>query len=191
MPWAVFFLPSHIIELTNFSTSVELYTGSGKTSRTTALLLRGIGYLRFRPLGSVFRSSLAAVGYACGIQRAADHVIAHAGKVLHTAPADQHDRVLLQVVADARDVRGHFDSISKPHAGDFPQRRIRLLGSGGVYAGAHPALLRTAIERRARSLPAWRLPPSSHKLVKRRHEFPLVEQTHRYLTVVRVGLPLV
>ena len=30
MLWAVVFLPSHIIELTNFSTRVELYTGSGR-----------------------------------------------------------------------------------------------------------------------------------------------------------------
>src|SRR5439155_2094896 len=37
-------LPCHIIEFTNFSTRVELYTGSGDTSRVTALLLRGILY---------------------------------------------------------------------------------------------------------------------------------------------------
>src|SRR6516164_8247744 len=100
MPWAVFFLPCHIIVLTNFSTSVELNTGSGKTSRTTALLLRGIGYLRFRPLGSVFRSPLAAIGDTRGVQRAANHVITYAGKVLHAAAADEHDRVLLQVMAN-------------------------------------------------------------------------------------------
>src|SRR4051794_19332210 len=134
MPWAVFFLPCHIIELTNFSTSVELYTGSGSTSRTTALRLRGIHYLRFGPLGPVFRPTLPAIGHPGGVQRTANHVIANAGKVLHTATADQHDRVLLEVVPNSGDVRGHFDSVRQPDAGDFPQRRIRLLRGGGVHA---------------------------------------------------------
>src|SRR5215831_19399053 len=100
MPCAVFFFPCHIIELTNFSTRVELYTGSGSTSRTTALLLRGIGFydLRLRSLGPVLRPALLAVGHPGGIQRAADDVIAHARQILHTAPADQHDRVLLEIV---------------------------------------------------------------------------------------------
>src|SRR5580658_1091543 len=33
MPWAVDFLPPHIIEFTNLVTSVDPYTGSGATSR--------------------------------------------------------------------------------------------------------------------------------------------------------------
>src|SRR5580693_7033674 len=104
MPWATVFLPCHIIEFTNFSTSVELYTGSGTTSRITALLLRGIRSLRFRSLGPVLRPALLAVGDAGGIQRPANHVIADAGEILHAPPADQHDRVLLQVVADPRNI---------------------------------------------------------------------------------------
>src|ERR1044071_9873659 len=125
MPCAVFFLPSHIIELTNFSTSVELYTGSGNTSRTTALRLRGIRFLRLGPLGPVFRPALPAIGYPGRIQRAANHVVPDARKILHAAPADQHDRVLLEVVPDAGDVRRYFDSVRQPDARHFPQRRIR------------------------------------------------------------------
>src|SRR3954469_1944789 len=171
MPWGVFFLPSHIIELTNFSTSVELYTGSGSTSRTTALRLRGIHYLRFGPLGPVFRPALPAIGHPCSVQCSANHVIANAGKVLYAAPANQHDRVLLEVVPDSGDVRRHFDSVRQPDAGDFPQRRIRLLGRGGVHTGANATFLRAAVQRRARGLPAWRLAAVTHKLVKRRHDF--------------------
>src|SRR5438128_11120158 len=81
--------------------------------------------------------------------------------------------MLLQIVADAWDIRGHFDSVGQPHAGHFPQRRIRLLGSGGVHARANPTLMRAAVERRTGGLPGWRLPPITHKLIKRRHEFPL------------------
>jgi hypothetical protein len=43
-------LPSHIIELMNFSASVELYNGSGRISRGSGLRLRGILYFA-GPLG--------------------------------------------------------------------------------------------------------------------------------------------
>src|ERR1035438_2940832 len=42
MPCATVFLPCHIIELINFSTNVELYTGSCGTSRISTRRLRGI-----------------------------------------------------------------------------------------------------------------------------------------------------
>src|ERR1700678_479136 len=42
MPWAVDFLPSHIMELTNFVTSDELYTGSAATSRFAICPFLGI-----------------------------------------------------------------------------------------------------------------------------------------------------
>ena len=38
------------------------------------------------------------------IERATNDVIADTGKVLHTAAANKHNRVLLQIVPDARDV---------------------------------------------------------------------------------------
>ena len=41
---------------------------------------------------------------ARGVERAADDVVANAREVLHAAAADEHDRVLLEVVALARDV---------------------------------------------------------------------------------------
>src|SRR5271157_4619305 len=111
-------------------------------------------YLRFGPLGSVLRPALFAVGHAGRIQRPANHVIPHTGEVLHTAPANQHDGVLLQVVTYARNISRHFDPVGQPHARHLSQRRIRLLGGGSVDARAYSALLRAAIERRARGLPA-------------------------------------
>src|SRR5207245_9807457 len=141
-------------------------TGSGSTSRITARLLRGIEFLRFRPLGPVSRPALFAVGHAGGIQSAADDVVTHAGEILHTAPADQHDGVLLQVVPDPGNISGYFDSVGEPHAGHFPQRRIRLLRGRSVYSSTNAALLRAAIERRTGSFPARRLPPIPHTLVK-------------------------
>jgi hypothetical protein len=66
--------------------------------------------------------------------------------------------------------------VAEAHARHFSERRIRLLGRLRVHARAHPALLRTAIERRARCLPTWRFTPSTHKLIERRHKFPLRER---------------
>src|SRR5512146_3217768 len=61
-------------------------------------------FLRLRSLRAVLRPSLLAVGNANRIQGSPNHVIAHARQVLHTAATNQHDRVFLQVVADARNV---------------------------------------------------------------------------------------
>src|SRR6266567_457733 len=109
--------------------------------------------LRFRSFRPILRAALLTVGYAGSIQRAANHVITNAGKILHTAPADQHDRVLLEVVADARNIGRHFDSIGEAHTSHFPERRVRLFGSGGINACTNSALLRTALQSGTRSLP--------------------------------------
>jgi len=53
-------------------------------------------------------------GDADRIQRPANHVIAHARQVLHAAAANQHNRVLLQVVSNPRDVCGHFNPVGQP-----------------------------------------------------------------------------
>jgi hypothetical protein len=145
--------------------------------------------LRLRPLGSILRSALFTVGHAGGIQRAPNHVVAHARKILHTTPADEHNRVLLQIMANPRDICGHFDPVGEPHAGNFPQRRIGLLGSRSIDTGANSPLLRATLQRRARCLPAWRFPPVSHKLVKRRHEFPLVAQAFLPVGTSGTGIP--
>src|SRR5271167_693348 len=101
MPWAVDFLPSHIMELTNFVTSDELYTGSAATSRFAICPFLGIAFLplllgaTLGALGSVLGPALLAVGHAHGIEGAADHVVADTRQILHTAAADEHNRVLL------------------------------------------------------------------------------------------------
>src|SRR5689334_16180744 len=99
--------------------------------------------LRLRALGSVLGAGLLAVGDAGGIQRAAHNVITDTRQIFHAAAADEHDGVLLQVVADAGDVGGDFNAVGEANAGDFAQRRVRLLGGLRVDAGANTTLLRT------------------------------------------------
>src|SRR6266571_4441406 len=152
MASAVLFLPCHIMELMNLVTSVELYTGSAATSRFGICPFRGMCLLSLRPLGSVFRASLFAVGYAHCVQRPANYVVAHPGKIFNPASPDEHNRVLLQVVSHSRDISCDLNPIGQAHARYFAQRRIRFLGCLGVHPRAYTALLRARLQRRARGL---------------------------------------
>src|SRR5262249_28076178 len=66
-----------------------------------------------RPLCPVLRTALLAVLHALGVEHAAQDVVADAGKVLHAAAADHHHRVLLQVMALARDVADHLEAVGE------------------------------------------------------------------------------
>src|SRR5229473_7469966 len=111
----------------NLVTTASPNLGSGRTSRLTAARRRDMAVLRsLRPLGAVFRAALAPVLDALGVVRAADDVIAHARQILDPAAADQHDRVLLQVMALARDVAGDLEAVGQAHPRDLAQGRVRL-----------------------------------------------------------------
>src|SRR6478609_4812291 len=137
-------LPSSRTLLTSWVTSGELYTGSAINGRRGAGPLRGMSALLL--LRAVPAASLLAVLHALGVERAADDLVADTGEVLHPAAADEHDRVLLEVVTDARDVRRDLDAARETHAGDLAEGGVRLLGGGRVDAGADAAALRAALE---------------------------------------------
>src|SRR3546814_9049924 len=80
----------------------------------------------FGSLGAVLRTALLAVLHTLRIEHAAQDVIAHAGKVAHTAAADQHDAVLLEVVAFAGDIGDDFALVGQTDLGDLAERRVRL-----------------------------------------------------------------
>src|SRR3954468_9796574 len=67
-----------------------------------------------RPLRAVLRAALHSSLDANRVERAAHHVITHARQILDAAAANQHERVFLQVVADARNVSRHFFSMRRP-----------------------------------------------------------------------------
>src|SRR5687767_4767363 len=99
-------------------------------------------------LRAVLGATLATLGHAGAVQRAAHRVVAHARQVLHAAAADQHHRVLLQVVAFAADVADDFEAVRQAHLRNFAQCGVRLLRRRGVNARAHAALLRACSQRR-------------------------------------------
>src|SRR5438067_4834228 len=121
-------------------TSFELWSASASIGRTPAAARRGIGSLL--RVHAVLRASLLAVRDPGRVERAAHDLVAHAREVLDAAAADEDGRVLLQVVALARDVGGDLHAVRQPDAGDLAKRRVRLLRRGRVHARADPAPLR-------------------------------------------------
>ena len=73
-------------------------------------------------------------------------MIANAGEIFDATSSDKHDRMFLQIMSDAGNIRSYFDSVREPDAGDFSQRRVRLLGRGCVDTRAHPSFLRTTLQ---------------------------------------------
>src|SRR6185503_13152129 len=136
MPSATDFLPSSMTLFMNLERTMSPNLGSGRISRFSGRRRRAIGLflslqpdpehvrgllsLRlFRALGAVLRAGLPAVLDALRVEHAAEHVIAHTRKIAHTAAADQHDAVLLEVVTFAGDVADHFALVGQPHLGDL------------------------------------------------------------------------
>ena len=62
-----------------------------------------------------------AIADAQAVQRTPNDVIADTGQVFDAPPADQHDRVLLQVVSDARNIGGDLNAVGQAHAGNLTQ----------------------------------------------------------------------
>ena len=92
-------------------------------------------YLLLRLLCSVQGTTLLTVLDTLSIERATHDVVTHTREILHTAAAHEHDGVLLQIVAFARNVGGDFDARAQAHTGDLTQCRVRLLRGGGVNTG--------------------------------------------------------
>src|SRR4028118_32213 len=180
------FLPSSMTEFMNFDRVMSPNLGSGRISRFSGRRRRDIvnSFLTCAPaayaarpktsllraLGAVLGARLTAVLDTLGVEHAAKHVIAHTRKVAHTAATDQHHRVLLEVVAFARDVADDFALIGQANLGHLAQRRVRLLRSGRVDPGADAALLRVLVHRRDLALGLLRLATLADQLVDRWHE---------------------
>ena len=96
-------------------------------------------------------------------------MVANAGKVANTAAADEHNAVLLQVVAFARDVGDDFALVGQANLGHLAQSGVRLLRRRRVDAGADTALLRVLLHRRDLGLGLLRFAALADQLVDCRH----------------------
>src|SRR5262245_14521295 len=137
-------------QLMNLLTSGLSYSGSAATSRFAISRRLGIGSLLrlLGPLGAVLGAPLHASLDADRVERPTNHVIANAREVLDSAPPNEHERVLLQVVADARNVGRHLDAVGQAHARDLAERGVGLLRRLGKHPDADAPLLRTVLQRR-------------------------------------------
>src|SRR3954471_5565669 len=100
-------------------------------------------------LVAVLRAPLLAPRHTAQVERPANHLVRDATEVLHVAAAHEHDRVLLEVVALARDRGGDLLAVRQADTGHLAQRRVRLTRRRGVHAHAHSAPLGRAVEGRA------------------------------------------
>src|SRR6266850_5156495 len=116
------FLPSYIRQFINLVRMASPNLGSGKTSRLTAARRRDTGVPLFWTLGAVFRTALTTILDALGIEGAADDVITHSRKVFDPASANQHHRMLLQVVTLAGNVARYLVAVGEANPRDLPQR---------------------------------------------------------------------
>src|SRR5215469_16516869 len=106
------FLPLFMTTFMNFASMSLLNFGSGRMVRTGAWALRDITYpLLLAALRAVLGATLLALVDASAVEGAADGVVPHAREILDTAAADEHHRVLLQVVTFAADVARHFVAV--------------------------------------------------------------------------------
>src|SRR5262245_24596036 len=128
-------------------------------------------FLRLGALRAVLRPTLLAALDANGVERAAHDVVPHARQVLHAAAANEHERVLLQVVADTGDVGRDFDLVGQADTRDLAKRRVRLLRGLREHAHTDAALLRAVLQRRALRLPLDLLASFADQLTNRRHEY--------------------
>src|SRR4030067_396261 len=137
--------------LISFPTSRLLYFGSTGASRLITPRRRGIHnpFQRlFRTLGPVLGPAPLAVGHSRRVQRPPDHVITDTRKILDPASPDENDRVLLKIVPHAGNVCRDLHPVRQPHARDFPQSRVRLLGRRRIDPDAYAPLLRRAGQSR-------------------------------------------
>src|SRR5580700_10231030 len=176
MPSAVDFLPQSISVFVNFVTSLSLNLGSGMIRRLGTSRRRGM-VLGLGALDAVLGALAVAVDLvgrrgtdgARGVEGAAHDVVAYAGQVLDTASTDEHDGVLLEVVALAGDVRGDLHAIREANAAHLAKRGVRLLRRRRVHANADAALLRAGLERRRRGLHPRRFAAVPNELIDRGH----------------------
>jgi hypothetical protein len=126
----------------------SLRTQELKNSRTQKLKL----LLCLRLLGTVLRTALVAVGNTGSIKCTANNVVTYTGEILHTTTANEHDRVLLQVVTLTGDVRVDLLLVGQANTSHLTHSGIRLFRGCSVHTYTYATTLRAAVESRRLAL---------------------------------------
>src|SRR3989338_497618 len=78
-------------------------------------------------------------------------MIAHARQIFAAAATNHTDGMLLQIMADTRNISGDFHAVRQTDAGNFPQSRVWLFWGGGGDFDTDPALKRRAFRQLVRA----------------------------------------
>ena len=72
-------------------------------------------------LRAVKAAGLGTLTNTRGVEGATNDLVANTGEVLHTTTTDEHDGVLLEVVADARNVGSDLNSRGETNASNLTE----------------------------------------------------------------------
>ena len=75
-----------------------------------------------RSLGTVFGTCLSSFCNTCCIKSSSDDVISYTRDILDSAASDKNNTMLLQIVADARDIRCDLDTVRQTYSGYLTKR---------------------------------------------------------------------
>lgn len=123
----------------------------------------------FAFLRAIFGTTLFTILHTSCVQCATNDVVSHTREILNASATNEHQRVFLQVVPFARNVRSHFHAVAQPNTGYFPKRRVWLLWCGRIHTHAYTALLRTRVQSWGGCFVFLPDTPGTHKLIYRRH----------------------
>src|SRR3989338_15060 len=93
-------------------------------------------------LSAITTAALFAVLYALAIEHTSNNVVTYSWQIFHTASANHHNGVFLQVVTFTADVSVYFHSVSEANTRNLSESRVRLFGRHGCYLGAHSSFER-------------------------------------------------
>jgi len=96
-------------------------------------------------------------------------MVPHTREVLDSPPPDEDHRVLLKVMAHARDIGCHLNSIGQTDSSNLSQGRIGLLGGRSIHAHTDPSLLRALSQGRSRCFLLHGPSRTTYQLVYCRH----------------------
>ena len=143
----------------------------------------------FRTLVAVTAAGLTTITHAQSIQNTTDHLIPHTREVTNSSAANQHDRVLLQIVAFARNISSDLFAIRKSHTSHLSKSRVRLFGGYRLHLKTDATLLRAAFQQRRFAARTLLLPRFPDQLVNCRHKTQLrvIESKVRSVAQNRIG----
>src|SRR5690606_27573745 len=117
----------------------------------------------------VLRTALLAILNTLRIENAAQYVVTNTRKISYLTATDQHNGVLLQVVAFTRNVGDDFTTVGQANLSHLTKCRVRLLWGGGVNAGANAALLRVLFHCWNLALRLYGRAALANQLINSRH----------------------